>query len=155
MMTVPVFLTTIIRPTLAMLGPRYEGRNAERMLVAIAMQESRLKHRRQISGPARGFWQFETGGVSGVLRHRASRSDAERLCAALNYQPDVQTIHAALEHNDILACGFARLLLWTDAEPLPETEEAGWGYYLRNWRPGRPHPSYWPNAWRIASEAVA
>jgi hypothetical protein len=144
-----------IRPTLELLGPKYQGHNAERMLIAIAMQESRITHRRQIGGPARGFWQFETGGVAGVLRHAASKADAERLCEALNYRPEVSLIHVALEHNDILACGFARLLLWTDAAPLPETEEAGWGYYLRNWRPGRPHPSAWPNAWRTANEALA
>lgn len=147
-------LTTVIRPTLALLGPKYQGWEAERMLVAIALQESRLKHRRQIGGPARGFWQFETGGLSGVLRHSASKDDAARLIDTLVYKPEVGLLHAALEHNDILACGMARLLLWTDAKPLPLIEDEGWAYYLRNWRPGRPHPSYWPVAWKAAKEVT-
>ncbi len=35
---------------------------------------------------------------------------------------------------------FARLLLWTDAKPLPAIgdEQGAWDYYLRNWRPGKP-----------------
>ena len=32
------------------------------MMLAIGYQESRFEHRRQIRGPARGFWQFEHGG---------------------------------------------------------------------------------------------
>jgi len=153
-MTPAQFLVTVIRPTLSLLGPKYQGWEAERLLIAIAMQESRIKHRRQMGGPARGFWQFETGGLSGVLRHSASKDDAARLIDTLVYKPEVGLLHAALEHNDILACGMARLLLWTDAKPLPLIEEEGWAYYLRNWRPGRPHPSYWPVAWKAAKDVT-
>ena len=153
-MTPAQLLVTVIRPTLSLLGPKYQGWEAERLLIAIAMQESRIKHRRQMGGPARGFWQFETGGLSGVLRHTASKDDAARLIETLCYRNEAGPVHAALEHNDILACGIARLLLWTDAKPLPLTEEDGWAYYLRNWRPGKPHPSYWPVAWKTARDAT-
>lgn len=48
---------------------------AKVMLLAIGLQESRFEHRRQIKGPARGFWQFEAGGgTAGVLRQRSPRA---------------------------------------------------------------------------------
>jgi len=40
---------------------------------------------------------------------------------------------------------------------LPGEKEArkGWEQYLRNWRPGKPHPDTWPvffrEAWRIVN----
>ena len=52
----------------------------DQMLVTIAGQESAWTHRRQINGPARGFWQFERGGgVAGVIAHPASRQIAAAL----------------------------------------------------------------------------
>ena len=60
------------------------------MLLAIGLQESRLTHRRQIGGPARGLWQFERGGgVAGVLRHAASRDHALSVCDARRVAPGV------------------------------------------------------------------
>ena len=62
-----------IRPALAALPARMRSREAVVMLLAIGLQESLFKYRRQMAnGPARGFWQFEKmGGVAGVLQHRA------------------------------------------------------------------------------------
>jgi len=73
-------LTQIIRPALAELSPPLQGAGAEVMLLAIGLQESRLIHRKQIQGPARGLWQFERAGVQGVLTHPASRALAADLC---------------------------------------------------------------------------
>lgn len=145
----------VIGPTLELLGARYDSREAETMLVAIALQESRFVHRAQIGGPARGYWQFERGGgVRGVLRHDASKAAAAALCAALDYQPQEDIVYSALQHNDMLACGFARLLLYTDAATLPRSEASAWDYYIRNWRPGKPHPETWAECWRRAVAAV-
>lgn len=128
--------------------------SARRILFAIAVQESGLKHRKQVGGPARGFWQFEKmGGVAGVLQHEASAESARRLCESMLVHADVATAYEAIAFNDPLAVAFARLLLWTDPKPLPTTRKAGWDYYLRNWRPGRPHPEAWPIAWRIATNS--
>lgn len=147
--------TYVIAPTFALLGPRYAGPSAEVMLHAIALQESALEHRRQVRGPARGWWQFEQGGgVAGVLSHPASRDKAREVCAVLGYTPAAAAVHAAIEHNDLLACAFARLLLYTDPRPLPRDAEDGWDYYLRNWRPGKPHPSRWGACWNRAQGAV-
>lgn len=46
-------------------------------MLAIGLQESRLQHRRQNGGPARGFWQFEKGGgVKGILFHETAQERA-------------------------------------------------------------------------------
>lgn len=128
------------------------------MLLAIAGQESGLRYRAQVGGPARGLWQFERGGgVRGVLNHPATAKVAARACAELLVPATEMSVHPALEHNDDLACVFARLLLLSDAAALPGVDQpdAGWAYYLRNWRPGKPHPQTWAEKWRDALEAVA
>lgn len=153
-------LDTGINPVLGWLSLRGVASDdrARVMLLAIAGQESDAQYRRQHGGgPARGLWQFERmGGVAGVLSHRASARLAAALCEWRGVDPSATAVHAALERDDVLAAGFARLLLWTDAKPLPsvEAEDAGWAYYLRNWRPGKPHPERWPENWRLAREAV-
>src|SRR5262249_49562675 len=61
----------------------------------------------------------------------------------------------ALPFSDTLACGFARLLLFTDPYPLPTTEDAGWDAYCgRLWRPGKPSRERWASSYRAALEAV-
>jgi len=57
----------------------------------------------------------------------------------------VPQIWGALETDDVFACGVARLLLWTDPRKLPaaDDEDGAWEYYLRNWRPGKPHRDRW------------
>jgi hypothetical protein len=41
--------------------------------------------------------------------------------------------------------------LFSDAAPLPaaavENAEAAWDYYIRNWRPGKPHRATWDGFW--------
>ena len=65
-------------------------------------------------------------------------------------------LHGALSCDQILAAGIARLLLWTAAPPLPESDdtEGGWQYYLGLWRPGVPHPEQWAAHWSRAWEIV-
>lgn len=133
---------------------------AAAMLLAIALQESRCSARRQGGdGPARGFWQFEAGGIRGVLRHPDSMTPARALLPALCYPPtiDAMGIRNAIEHNDVLACAFARLLLWTLPGRLPERQMAdiAWMQYLQAWRPGKPRAATWKGnferAWSIAA----
>ena len=111
------------------------------MLLAIGLQESRFVHRRQIGGPARGFWQFEQGGgVRGVLAHPASAALARQVCQVRGVPPTAPSVYSRLELDDVLAAAFARLLLWTDPARLPRTgdADAAWALYLRTWRPGKP-----------------
>jgi hypothetical protein len=126
-------------------------------MLAIGLQESRFEHRRQIGGPARGFWQFEQGGgVRGVLRHHSSREHAQAVCRARSVIATESAVYAALEHDDVLAAAFARLLLWTDPKPLPAIgdEQGAWDLYLRVWRPGKPHRHTWNALYAQAMEEV-
>lgn len=156
-MTPESLIHTAIEPALALL-PQMDRRAAKIMLAAIALQESGIKHRRQVGGPARGYWQFEQGGgVRGVLNHPASSPHIRRVLKELDYSSEssLADCYAAIEHNDILAAAFARLLLWTDPAPLPDDADGAWNLYLRTWRPGRPHPGRWPANYAKAQEAVA
>jgi hypothetical protein len=71
--------------------------------------------------------------------------------------PIPEAVHPALEHNDDLACVFARMLLWTDLKAVPAVGDpnGGWSLYLRCWRPGMPHANTWAGHWRKALEAVS
>jgi len=149
--------TTILAPALALLPEKMTSPQAEVLLLAIGLQESGFAHRRQIGGPARGFWQFEQGGgVHGVLLHPLSHVHALAVCKARNVEPTEAAVYAALEHDDILAAAFARLLLWTDPAPLPAVGEVakGWDYYLRTWRPGKPHRARWDGGYALAMDAL-
>lgn len=127
------------------------------MLLAIANQESRFQHRKQVGGPARGLWQFELGGgVAGVMAHRATAGHVSRVLEELLYPRLPGAVYDALSHNDTLACVFARLLLWTlpGALPGPDDPEAGWKQYISGWRPGKPHRGTWDAFYRDAWQRV-
>jgi len=155
-----MLLTEIIRtavsPALQLLPPKFDSAAARVLLLTIGLQESRFEYRRQLgNGPARGFWQFEEGGgVKGVCKHHSTIEQARLICRARDVSFDPHPIWAQLETDDILAAAFARLLLFADAAPLPEIGNAGagWACYLRNWRPGKPHPETWD---ALYAQAVA
>ena len=148
---------SIIEPTyMGVLPGRFASRAATVLLLAIGLQESRLVFRQQIGGPARGLWQFERGGVAGVLAHAASDRFARAACLIRGVVPTAATIYDRLAHDDLLACAFARLLLYTDPRPLPAPGEveASWSYYLRTWRPGKPHRATWDALYASAIAAI-
>ena len=145
----------ILAPALSLLPPQMDSQSARAMILTIGLQESRFEHRRQIRGPARGFWQFETNGVRGVMQHGVTRRPINEVLHRLGYRADEATnIQPILEHNDILAAAFARLLLWTLPQRLPTPVQPiqGWDQYLDAWRPGKPHSHTWERfyqqAWR-------
>ena len=147
-------LKLIIRPSLRILPPNMRSIEAEAMLLAIGGQESGWRHREQIRGPARGWWQFERNGVIGVQNHRFTKEPAEKLTKRLNYKPG--EVHDAIKHNDMLATCFARLLLWTVPESLPKQTEIdkAWEQYKWAWRPGKPHPERWEENWKAAWSTI-
>ncbi len=149
----------IITPAAALL-PSYMDTPAARVqLLAIGQQESEFTARVQANnGPAHGLWQFEAGGgVKGVMLHTASTRLAQRVCNARGVDFDRNTIWQKLTTDDLLACAFARLLLWTDPKPLPPigNTQAAWDLYARVWRPGRPHPEKWAGYYNNAVSSVA
>jgi len=156
-MTPQHFLTLAIRPALSLLPMRMNSPRAEALILAIALQESKLQHRRQMNGgPARSYLQFERNGVAGVLGHHASARIAERMCGELDIRPTVEAVYTAIEFHDVLAAIFGRLLLWTLPDSLPERgeEDAALHQYLSAWRPGRPHPEFWKANYTRAWTAI-
>lgn len=159
-LSAPTLLDLFIDPTLGFLERRCgipHTDEARVMLVAIAGQESNWQYRKQVGGPARSFWQFEEGGgVHGVLNHPSSQDKIITVCNALLISPSVSEVYEAMAWNDLLAAAMARLLLYTDAASLPPlgAQQEAWDYYLRNWRPGAPHPESWPRVYGIALDLV-
>lgn len=156
-------IRTAIDPALALLPPRMDTPAARIMLLATGLQESKFKDRRQLVGnpprpvgPAKSFWQAEQGGgmVHGVRLHVATRAAAAHLYQARGVPARDAAIWDAIEHDDVLAAGLARLLLWSDAWRLPAVGDVqgAWDMYIRTWRPGKPHPQTWGG---LYAQAVA
>lgn len=134
---------------------------ATAMLLSIGLQESKFRERRQVGGgPARGAFQFERGGgVKGVVTHADTRDALRAALVALRYENAIgQTVllYQAIEHNDILAVVFARLLLWTLPASLPGCDdfEGSWQQYKNAWRPGKPHRDTWNDNYALAWSIV-
>lgn len=164
MMTPALLLSTAIDPALAELEriagirPSLEAR---RLLVCIALQESKLRHRRQVTssgledGPAVSFWQFErAGGCRGVVTHPSTAKAMRAVCDLFCVEPGEQGLWAAMRFQDIVAAAAARLLVYTLPRALPQTAADGWSQYLAAWRPGKPHPETWAGHWQAADAAV-
>ncbi len=135
--------------------------DARRFLLAIAIQESGLRHRRQViagageTGPASSFWQFEQGGgCRGVLEHHIVAPCMRGLCLDFNVPVTPAGLWEAMRYNDVLAAIAARLLIYTLPSKLPTTAEDGWKQYIAAWRPGKPHPDTWAAAWDTATKTV-
>ena len=150
-MTPDILLRAAIVPALSVLPERMDSTQARAMLLAVALQESGLRHRAQIGGPARGFWQFEPIGVEGVRTHHSTGEFAVGINQTFLYSQDA--VYRAIEHNDVLAAAYARLLLWSLPDALPGGRmdvDYGWSLYIKAWRPGKPHRDRWDGNWRAA-----
>lgn len=153
-----------INQALGLLPKHMGSPQARVMLLAIGLQESRFEHRRQLVGtpprpvgPATGFWQFERGGgVKGCMIHPASKDHLKALCITRGVVFEAMAIWKALQTDDVLAAGLARLLLWTDPHKLPAVNDVdgAWKLYLRTWRPGKPHVRTWASFHKTAREFV-
>ena len=137
-----------VEAAFALLPAKMDSHYARIQQAAIGHQETKYLVRKQYGGgPARSYWQFELGGIKGVMLHRASARLAISVCEARGVEFNSAAIHKAMETDDVLGAAFARLLMYTDGYPLPDTEQEGWEMYLRTWRPGKPHPKEWPASW--------
>lgn len=136
-----------IDPAFRLLPVTMDKREARLMQLAIGLQESIFIDRRQMVGkppqpvgPAKSFWQGEQGGgmVAGVRTHAATRQHALVLYKARGVADNNSAIWNAIENDDVLAAGLARLLLYSDPYALPELGNVAgaWQLYLRTWRPG-------------------
>lgn len=165
MLDLKKIVATIVEPAMKLLPANFDSKQSRVMILAIALQESRFEHRRQLvgtpprpTGPAKSFWQAEMGGgmVRGVRLHKATSRIAAEVYKARNVAANDVDIWDAIENDDVLACALARLLLWTDPGPLPKIGDAeqAWQLYVRVWRPGKPHRATWDALYKQAVEAV-
>lgn len=149
-------LNKVIIPGLKLLPSKVDTPEARVMMLAIGMQESRFQYRKQIGGPARGFFQFEEGGgVRGVLKHPSTKRIIQDVIFKLGIP--AEECYNCLAEDDELAAVFCRLLLYTDPKPLPSlTCDSGeaWDCYVRNWRPGKPSRDSWDAFLLHARETV-
>lgn len=152
-------IETAVKPAYFYLPDEMNSPLATRQLVAIALQESGLRHRIQQDGDddpfdhAVGWWQFERIGVAGVVYHHATEDVARGLIAARG-KLSGDDLYKALACDDILAAGMARLLLWQYPGPLPHGQDEGWRQYIEQWDPGKPHYERWLGNWELASAAI-
>lgn len=146
-MTLKEIIAGAINPALALLPAKMDTPAARVPMLATSLQESRFVDRRQLvgspprpTGPAKSFWQAERGGgmVHGVRLHAATSAAAAHLYQVRGVPARDAAIWDAIENDDVLAAGLARLLLWSDPGRLPLVgdEEGSWRLYLRTWRPG-------------------
>ena len=133
-------------PAYKLLPGKMKSDEATVMLLSIIGQESDFRHQSQVGGPAAGLAQFEAGGgIRGVINHSKSSAYARDVCHALGVPFTVDDVYAALKSAgpgmDALDAAFARLLLWTEPDPLPRVSDAdtAFFYYVDAWRPG----AYW------------
>ena len=144
-------------PAMNLLPAKMRSNKADLIGLTIGLQESELRYRHQIGGPAHGLWQFEKGGgVRGVLTHQASAGYAKEIQLDRGHGVGVNAAFDALEHDDIFAAVFARLLMWTDPFSLAEVDQVqrAWNFYKRTWRPGKPHPSKWPSNHKLVRDTL-
>lgn len=157
-------VSDMIGPAMAWLPSKMDRPAARVILLTAGLQETQFRYRRQLGdGPARSFWQFERGtkasrgGVWGVYLHDGSRDLLRAACAAHGVTFEPRAIWEAIETDDVLAAICARLLMWTDSQPLPPLGNAAeaWKMYAdRCWRPGKPHPETWPGYYAQALAEV-
>lgn len=165
-MTPRLLYELIINPTLGALGAPFNSREAAVLLGAIYIQESGLKHRRQMPrGPARGYCQIEPPTAIDVLGRSKPIRD---FCASIGvkapklgsggpdilreYDDNVREFRCALQYCDAATCAIARGILLLEPSPLPIDGDiqAGWKYYLKCWRPGKPRAEAWEESYRTA-----
>lgn len=153
----PGDLIIAMHAALSYLPARMSSYNAHRMMMAICYQESDLAHRRQQPhGPARGYAQFELGGLLGIMRHPATAHHFAKVATELDLVDlTPEELHAALEHHDVWMMACTRLNLWWYAAPLADEQEEGLRQYLAIWRPGKAKPEKWPGSWASAERALA
>ena len=131
-MTPQRLIQTGIAPALAELEAAgiKDTTDARRFLLAIALQESSLRYRRQVlaggaqTGPAASWYQFEKGGgCVGVLTHRAVADRMKKVCADYNIEAAPQGLWEGMRFNDVVASAAARLLIYTLPKNLPTTTQ--------------------------------
>ena len=115
------FLIVVIRPTLIKLGLHSPA--SEQLLLATAIQESHLIHRKQIGGPALSYFQIEPKTHNDIwdnfLKYRPQLSNK---VTQLMTKPNADKIKE-LENNDKYAAAMARIHYIRVSAPIPQLND--------------------------------
>lgn len=158
-MSAAPYIRDIVMPAaFQMLPYKMATRPALAFVLAAGYQESNLEHRKQIGGPALGFWGFEPGqdkAWDGLLSRGDTGETLRIILKYMSYSEDTKA--DVLRHQDILAAVAARLLIWTHASPLPKEHEIEGGYrqYDWLWRPGEKRHEDWRESWKMGWKLAA
>jgi hypothetical protein len=148
----------IIPAAFSILPVQMDSIAAKAMLIAIGLQESKLTHRRQVEGPAKGLWQNEPNSIIALRTNSRTKAHVENVLSSLMYSTklDAHQIYDICEHNDILSCSLARLLLWAIPThlPAPGDFDQSWGQYLAAWNPGQPNRARWNLSYTMAWQEI-
>jgi len=140
-----------------LLPAKFDSPAARVQLLANGLQESGFLTRQQDHGPARSYWQMEQGGgIHWTLINKTTGPYARTACSLRAVAPIESDIYAAFLSDDLLACAFARLLIWADPNPLPQLGDAegAWQLYIRSWNPGKPRRWDWDANYNAAVQSV-
>lgn len=131
-----------------------QPREREVLLCAIAIQESKLKYRRQMPrGPAMSFWQIEGKTANDCVgRCTPVRDFCKGWVGVSGFSNPGSLGEYAIRYNDAVACAIAAGILRLHPSLLPEVgdEDGAWRTYVGAWRPGKPRPNSWPDAYKQA-----
>lgn len=153
-------LDLAVLPTLRLMSRPYDSARAAAMLAAIAETESRCWYRDQVepndhNGPALSVYQIERPTAAWLCTVPAVQEHLERV----NLWPAMRESTWLVEWSDVGATILARHLLYLRTGALPRLAhgdvDAALDAYLRAWRPGKPAPERFREAWPRACDLVA
>ncbi|MCA1600336.1 MAG: hypothetical protein LC776_01385 [Acidobacteria bacterium] len=96
------------------------------------------------------WWQIETDTAIDCLDRCKAVNDLYDLIEPENF--GLTRFKLVLEYNDLVACAVAAGILRITPGRLPAVGDVSqaWEYYLAAWRPGKPRPERWPEAYKQA-----
>jgi len=130
-----------IKDTLSDLGSKYASDDAVELVLTTGIVESGYRYIRQISGPARGFYQVEpvtaNDNVASYLRYRKTLA---KKCAEISYVPLKYWVEGSVEDWDKILEGnitagiiHCRLKYWRSPGKIPKTTEGMAEYWKKNY----------------------
>ena len=130
-----------IKDTLVQISPKFASDDAVELVLTTGIVESGYRYIRQISGPARGFWQVEPAtSHDNVVSYLIYRKYLIPKCAEASYTPlDVwedsneDKWSKVLETNIAAGIIHCRLKYWRSPGPIPRSSEGKAKYWKKNY----------------------
>lgn len=129
----------LIASTLKGMGHKYASKDAVSLVWATGLVESNYKYIRQISGPARGFFQIEPKTASSAIKHYFRfRKQISVRSALVSNTPDSlwgstddKRWDAVLESNIVAGIIHCRIKYWRAPAKMPDSLESYASYWKR------------------------